>query len=413
MAAGGPGLRCVGGPSPHRGRSRRHRRRRAGRARSRPFAVELVAAVEGGRLADPDDAGYALSLAAEARELAGDHEDALALSARAATTGEGTVDATWLQAIHAERLLRLGREDEGMAALAALRPLLHRDVDAVGPVVEALTETGRAELAEQWVTAAMLTAMEREDRATDGSDEQLEVAAVVDELVMTRRDVRAGLGRVPDEYDTLADDLDAAPDLVFYPEAAFTQLLAAQPEAADDLGRDWDAHRAIIEGELQAADAEGEVLEVEVATPELLAAMLADDDEGHRSGARPPPPVAPGPQRPVLVRLPGEVQEVLSAPRARPGRGAPPPAATVAPQHRAESRAAAQRAGAGRAGGHPHSERGAEVVGTRHPAPSRPAEQGALSVTPVVRGLISGRSARGPAPVPCPPRPRGPSAERW
>ena len=309
----------------------------------RPFAVELVDAVEGGRLADPDDAGYALSLAAEARELAGDHEESLALSARAATTGEGTVDATWLQAIHAERLLRLGREDEGMAALAALRPLLHRDVDAVGPVVEALTETGRAELAEQWVTAAMLTAMEREDRATDGSDEQLEVAAVVDELVMTRRDVRAGLGRVPDEYDTLADDLDAAPDLVFFPEAAFTQLLAAQPEAAADLGRDWDAHRAIVEGELQAADAEGEVLEVEVATPALLAAMLADDDAGrHRSGARTPSPVAPGPQRPVLVRLPGEVQEVLSAPRARPGRGG---AAA-----RGDGRAGARRAGACRAG---------------------------------------------------------------
>ncbi|MDD7920298.1 SEC-C domain-containing protein [Actinomycetospora callitridis] len=260
----------------------------------RPFAVELVAAVEGGRLADPDDAGYALSLAAEARELAGDHEEALALSARAATRGEGTVDATWLQAIHAERLLRLGREDEGMAALAALRPLLHRDVDAVGPIVEALTETGRAELAEQWVTAAMLTAMEREDRATDGSEEQLEVAAVVDELVMTRRDVRAGLGRVPDEYDTLADDLGAAPDLVFFPEAAFTRLLAAQPEAAGELGRDWDAHRAIVEGELQAADAEGEVLEVEVATPELLAAMLSDDDAAGDAATAP----EPGPRLP-------------------------------------------------------------------------------------------------------------------
>ena len=328
----------------------------------RPFAVELVDAVEGGRLADPDDAGYALSLAAEARELAGDHEEALALSARAATTGEGTVDATWLQAIHAERLLRLGREDEGMAALAALRPLLHRDVDAVGPVVEALTETGRAELAEQWVTAAMLTAMEREDRATDGSDEQLEVAAVVDELVMTRRDVRAGLGRVPDEYDTLADDLDAAPDLVFYPEAAFTQLLAAQPEAADELGRDWDAHRAIIEGELQAADAEGEVLEVEVATPALLAAMLADDDAGrHRSGARTPPPVAPGPQRPVLVRLAGEVQEVLPAPRARPGRGR---AAA-----RGDGRAAVRRAGAR---GRVHSA-GARRAGARRAEPTRTA----------------------------------------
>ena len=345
----------------------------------RPFAVELVDAVEGGRLADPDDAGYALSLAAEARELAGDHEEALALSARAATTGEGTVDATWLQAIHAERLLRLGREDEGMAALAALRPLLHRDVDAIGPVVEALTETGRAELAEQWVTAAMLTAMEREDRATDGSDEQLEVAAVVDELVMTRRDVRAGLGRVPDEYDTLADDLDAAPDLVFFPEAAFTQLLAAQPEVADELGRDWDAHRAIIEGELQAADAEGEVLEVEVATP-----GAARRDAGgrrrrhrrHRSGARTPPPVAPGPQRPVLVRLAGEVQEVLSAPRARPGRGVrrrPRRRSRRSPSSRSPSPAVEPQSSRAHPTATPKS---SERVIT---APSRPADQGALS----------------------------------
>ena len=302
----------------------------------RPFAVELVAAVEGGRLADPDDAGYALSLAAEARELAGDHEESLALSARAATTGEGTVDATWLQAIHAERLLRLGREDEGMAALAALRPLLHRDVDAVGPVVEALTETGRAELAEQWVTAAVLTAMEREDRATDGSDEQLEVAAVVDELVMTRRDVRAGLGRVPDEYDTLADDLDAAPDLVFFPEAAFTQLLAARPRAADELGRDWDAHRAIVEGELQAADAEGEVLEVEVATPALLAAMLADDAASDDADTAPEPgprlPWPPGRNDPCWCGSRAKYKKCC-LPRGRDrAEDAPPPAAAIAPE---------------------------------------------------------------------------------
>ncbi|MDF2978705.1 MAG: hypothetical protein K0S40_3433 [Actinomycetospora sp.] len=64
---------------------------------------------------------------------------------------------------------------------------------------------------------------------------------------------------------------------MFFPEAALGRLLAAQPTLADELGRDWDAHRAMVEGELQAADAEGEVLEVEVATPALLAAMLADD----------------------------------------------------------------------------------------------------------------------------------------
>ncbi|GAA4879780.1 SEC-C domain-containing protein [Actinomycetospora straminea] len=261
----------------------------------RAHADELVAAVDGGRLADPGDAGYALSLAAEARERAGDHEEALALSARAADTGGGTLDASWLAAHHAERLLRLGREDEGMAALATLRPLLHRDADAVGPVAEALTETGRGELAEQWLTAALLTAVEREDRTTEGSDEELEVSEVVDELVVTRRDVRAALGLAPDEYDVLADDLDAAPDLVFFPEAAFAQLLAAQPSAAEEFGRDWDAHRALVEGELQAADAEGEVLEVEVATPELLARMLSDGADGADATEPTPGPRLPWP----------------------------------------------------------------------------------------------------------------------
>lgn len=261
----------------------------------RPHARELVDAVDGGRLADPDDAGYALSLAAEARERAGDHEEALALSARATTTGNGTLDASWLAAHHAERLLRLGREDEGMASLASLRPLLHRDADAVSPIVEALTENGRGELAEQWLTAALLTAVEREERVAEGSEEHLEVAEVVDELVVTRRHVRADLGLAPDEYDALADDLESAPDLVFFPEAALAQLLAAHPAMADELGRDWDAHRALVEGELQAADAEGEVLEVEVATPELVAAMLSDGGDAADDGDPAPGPRLPWP----------------------------------------------------------------------------------------------------------------------
>jgi hypothetical protein len=269
----------------------------------RPHARELVSAVEEGRLADPEDAGYALSLAAEAHELAGDHDEALALSARATTAGAETVDVHWLQAMHAERLLRLGREDEGMAALTALRPLLHRDATAAVSIVEALTENGRGELAEQWLTAALLTAMDHEESRAEGSDEQLDAADVVDELVRIRRDVREDLGLAPDEYDALADDLDAAPDLVFFPEAAFAPLLAAQPALADELGRDWDAHRAMVEGELQAADAEGEVLEVEVevATPSLLAKVLADD------GSDPDPDPDPG--RHLVGRLAQRRQE--------------------------------------------------------------------------------------------------------
>lgn len=240
----------------------------------RPYAEELVAAVDGQRLADPDDAGYALSLAAEAREQAGDHEEAIALSGRAVTTGAGTDDATWLHAAHAERLLRLGRDDEGLAELTKLRPLLLREVTAVLPIADALRENGRGEIAEQWLTAAMVTTIEREERLTEGSDDQLDAADLVDELIVRRRHVRADLGLTPDEYDALADELDAAPDLVFWPEVALTRLLAAQPALAGELGHDWDAHRALLEGALQAADAEGELLEVEVATPELAAAML-------------------------------------------------------------------------------------------------------------------------------------------
>jgi hypothetical protein len=303
----------------------------AQRARDpRPHALELVKAVEEGRLADPDDVGYALSLAAEARERAGDHDDALVLSARAVIAAAGTLDATWLHAMHAERLLRLGHGDDGMAALTTLRPLLHREAHAVGPIVEALTENGRGELAEQWLTAALLTAMEREERATDGSDEQLEASDVVDELVVARRHVRAELGLAPDEYDALADDLEAAPDLVFFPEAALAQLLAARPGMADELGRDWDAHRAIVEGELQAADAEGEVLEVEVATPELLAAMLSDSAD---ADAEPGPRLAwpPGRNDPCWCGSRAKYKKCC-LPRGRDGAEAgPPPAETTRP----------------------------------------------------------------------------------
>ncbi|GLZ46884.1 hypothetical protein Acsp06_30690 [Actinomycetospora sp. NBRC 106375] len=248
----------------------------------RPAARRIVAAVDDGGLADPDDAGYALSLAGDLYERAGDHDEALALSARSVTAGAGTDDATWLHAMHADRLLRAGRDDEGMAALTTLRPRLHREASAVAAITDALTENGRAELAEQWLTAALHTAVEREERATStsgpDSDEQLEAADVVDELVTRRRHVRAHLGLPADEYDVLAEEMDAAPDLVFFPEAELTRLLAALPGAAGDLGADWDAHRALVEGELQDAAAEGEVLDVEVATPALVAAIIGETD---------------------------------------------------------------------------------------------------------------------------------------
>ncbi|MEJ2862491.1 SEC-C domain-containing protein [Actinomycetospora flava] len=250
----------------------------------RPYADELVSAVDEGRLADPEDAGYALSMAAEAREQAGDHDRAVELSARSVAAGAETLDAYWIRGGHAERLLRLGREDEGMAELATLRPLLLREPRAVRPISDALTENGRGEIAEQWLSAAMITMIEREERLTEGSEEQLDAADLVDELLGHRRTVRADLGLPPDEYDALVDEMDAAPDLVFLPEAEHTRLLAAQPDLADEFGRDWDAHRALVESELQAADAEGDALVVEVATPAMVAAMLDDTSDADPVG---------------------------------------------------------------------------------------------------------------------------------
>jgi hypothetical protein len=248
----------------------------------RPTARRIVAAVDEGGLADPEDAGYALSLAADLHDRAGDHDVALTLSARSVEAGAGTDDATWLHAMHADRLLRAGREDEGMAALATLRPSLHRDASAALAITDALRENGHAEIAEQWLTAALLTAVEREERVAEESGEDsekhLEVADVVDELVTLRRDVRADLGREPDEYDQLAEEMDDAPDLVFFPREEFARLLAARPAAAAELGADWDAHRALVERELQDAAAEGKVLDVEVATPALVAAIVDDTD---------------------------------------------------------------------------------------------------------------------------------------
>ncbi|MDD7937628.1 SEC-C domain-containing protein [Actinomycetospora lutea] len=301
----------------------------------RPYAEELVSAVEEGRLADPEDAAYALSLAAEARELAGDHDEAVDLSARAVGAGAGSADRDWIPAAHAERLLRLGRGEEGMAELTKLRPLLLREVGSVRPIADALTENGRGEIAEQWLTAAVLTAIERVERLPEGSEEHLDAEDLVDELIGRRRDVRADLGLAADEYDAMADDLDAAPDLVFHPEPSFTRLLAAHPAAADELGHDWDTHRALVERELQAADAEGEPLEVEVATPELLAAMLADLAAGP-----PAPDPAPGPR---LVWPPGRNDPCwcgsrtkykkccLPRGRASDARPVPPPVPAPAP----------------------------------------------------------------------------------
>ena len=243
----------------------------------RPTIAELVAAVEEGRLADAAaDTSYALGLAADLAEKARDGDQAVALSRRAVDAARGTFEEHSTRGRHADLLLRFGHDDEGMRLLHELRPLLTREELASSYVIDALTGNGRAELAVEWLTTAVTTAadiLERAEPDTDAADEAAEIEYV---LARRRRAVRSDIGLTPDELDLALDELEdeATAEVVFWPEAAFDQLLAAFPDRAEALGSTWDGHRAQIERTLQD---EG-WLPVEMATPELLTATLADED---------------------------------------------------------------------------------------------------------------------------------------
>jgi hypothetical protein len=242
----------------------------------RPFIAELVAIAEDGRLADEGDASYALGLASDIAEKCRDGESAVSLAERAIGKARDTADERWLRGRHADLLLRFGHEEEGMRELHSLRPLLTRDEMAPHYVIEPLTENGRGELAEEWLTTALATAVDIVERAEPGSEAADEASDIEFGLARQRRFVRRDLGLPPDDIDREVDELDRAelPEMLFWPEAAFDQMLAAFPHRAATLGATWDEHRAWIEQALQ----EDGPMPVEVATPELLKANLAGED---------------------------------------------------------------------------------------------------------------------------------------
>ena len=242
----------------------------------RPFIAELVAIAEDGRLADEGDASYALGLASDLAEKCHDGESAVSLAERAIGKARDTADERWLRGRHADLLLRFGHEEEGMRELHSLRPLLTRDEMAPHYVIEPLTENGRAELAEEWLTAALITAAEAVERAEPGSEAEEDAEDIEYALMRERRGVREELGLPPDELDQAFDALDdePLPEMMFWPETAFDRMLAAFPDRAATLGATWDEHRTLIEQVLQ----EEGPMPVEVATPELLAANLAGED---------------------------------------------------------------------------------------------------------------------------------------
>jgi broad specificity phosphatase PhoE len=229
-----------------------------------PLAVvaELVAAVDAGRLADVADTSYALALAAEITERQGDLETAAGLAGRAsqAKRAYGRPEYGYPQALHGELLLRLGRVDEAMVELSALRPMLTQDEDAVSYVSEALHAGGQTEVALEWLTGALQAALAtRLEVASHRGEPAYEQAAVVAfALAQQRHRLRRELDLPHDEHDYLADQLqDAAAEVLdsdeeeyegtavlFWPRIEFEQLVLRWPKLVESYGTTWDEHRA-------------------------------------------------------------------------------------------------------------------------------------------------------------------------
>lgn len=235
--------------------------------------AELVEAVDGGRLADPADDVYALSLAAEIAERSGDLTLAVTLAARAAGAAETRGPRHGhARALYAELLLRAGREDEGMAILGALRGSLTSDESAIYYVSEALEQVGRVELAVQWLTAALETALERRSAVASRRGHRVyeQAAVIAFALAQVRHRLRRELDLPHDEHDVLADQLRAAADdvlgdedyegaaVLFWPRAEFDALVLRWPGLAETYGADWGEHRARVQRGLVSLSESGE-----------------------------------------------------------------------------------------------------------------------------------------------------------
>ena len=226
-------------------------------------AADLADAADSGRLADKQDAGYALALAAEIAESRGKLDAAARYADRAleayGTRADSQVAAA--TALRARILFRSGHPDDAMAALEPLRPLLTEYSDAAAYVSAALAAGGRTKVAEEWLTAAV-----REALAAPGQNAEpasAEDAGLLFFLLQQRHRTRHALGLPHDTHDNLADRLETrlagtaaraaaepADDLLFFSHPEFDKMLAQWPALAEPYGATWDAHRAHLEREL-------------------------------------------------------------------------------------------------------------------------------------------------------------------
>ncbi|MFG1914766.1 SEC-C domain-containing protein [Micromonospora sp. NPDC048898] len=251
------------------------RRSALGTADPLGVAADVARAAEQGRLEDPDDAGDALTLAAEIAESRARPEAALryAEQALAAYPSGDDPRAGFARALRARALFRAGgRDDEAMAELTALRPLLLVRPDAPVYVSAALDAGGRSATAETWLSEAVDALLDERASAASGPASTT-IDPVVDLgppdapgvaffLLQQRHRVRRDLNLPHDRQDDLADRLETQlvrragerrggdSDLLFWPRAEFDRLLAEHAALAEVYGPDWDAHRGRLETEL-------------------------------------------------------------------------------------------------------------------------------------------------------------------
>ncbi|GID27677.1 SEC-C metal-binding domain-containing protein [Paractinoplanes brasiliensis] len=225
------------------------------------IAADLADAAEAGRLADKDDAGYALALAAEIAESRTKLDAALRYVERAVEAyGErDDSQAGGAKALRARILFRLGRADEAMASLEPLRPLLTQYPDAAAYITAALGAGQEHRLAEKWLTEAVQDALAASGSTTEPSS--AEDAGVLFFLLQQRHRLRHALGLQHDTHDNLAERLETRlanagaasndqVDLLFFRQPEFDRLLSELPALTSAFGADWDEHRAILEREL-------------------------------------------------------------------------------------------------------------------------------------------------------------------
>lgn len=182
--------------------------------RDQPFerAAELVNAVEQGRVADAEDIGYALMLAAEIIERAGDLPGAQVMAERSVEAYRACGDPDgYPRAYHAELLLRLGRDEEAMAELTALRPMMSEDTNAISYISEAWEEGGRPEIAVEWLTAELRPALQRQaelesDRPNPDYEQARKIAFA---LAQVRHRLRRKLALPLDEHDDRVEQRNA------------------------------------------------------------------------------------------------------------------------------------------------------------------------------------------------------------